>query len=141
MIDEIGLETYERDGAQVGMDEGRLADFSGEMDEVFEPLEELEDWTGPDYSFAEFLDRKGVEENERLEMVGYVEGFNAADHRVISVASLGAQQKAEDATEGDRLFRVRDGLRPAAGVSCDEGGGVRRKGSDWLPGGGDSVDC
>ena len=39
----------------------------------------------------------------------YVEGFNAADHRIIGIASLGIQQAAEDATEGDRLFRIREG--------------------------------
>ena len=46
-------------------------------------------------------------------MVGggwYVEGSTyAADHRVISVASLGVQQKAEDSIEGDRVFRLRGG--------------------------------
>jgi monoamine oxidase len=109
LIDEIGLETYERDGTQVGIEDGKLQDFSGEMDDVFEPLEELESWTGPDCSFAEYLDRKEIAAEDRQQIIGYVEGFNAADHRVISIASLGAQQKAEDATEGDRIFRVKAG--------------------------------
>ena len=109
LIDEIGLETYERDGTQVGIEDGRLQDFSGEIDDVFEPLEKLENWVGPDCSFAEYLDRKEIAAEERQQIVGYVEGFNAADHHVISAASLGAQQKAEDATEGDRIFRVKAG--------------------------------
>ncbi len=60
-------------------------------------------------SFAAYLDREGVEGEEWWSAAGYVEGFNAADHRVISVASLGVQQKAEDAIEGDRVFRLRGG--------------------------------
>jgi monoamine oxidase len=42
-------------------------------------------------------------------MIGYVEGFNAADHREVSAASLGAQQKAEDASGSDRNYRLRAG--------------------------------
>ena len=39
----------------------------------------------------------------------YVEGFNAADASRISLQSLAKQQAAEDAIEGDRLFRVDEG--------------------------------
>jgi protoporphyrinogen oxidase len=42
-------------------------------------------------------------------LLAYVEGFNAADRRVIGIASLGKQQIAEGAIEGDRLFRIRGG--------------------------------
>ncbi|WP_433968149.1 flavin monoamine oxidase family protein [Tunturiibacter gelidiferens] len=86
-----------------------MSDCGGGMDEVFEPLERLEDFEGPDISFAEYLDREKVPAEERGRMIGYVEGFNAADHRDVSAASLGAQQKAEDASEGDRIFRLRGG--------------------------------
>jgi monoamine oxidase len=109
LIDEAGLETYERDGAQVCFEDGALKDCGGEMDEVFEPLEKLKDFDGPDVSFAEYLDRERVPDDERGRMIGYVEGFNAADHREVSAASLGAQQKAEDANEGDRIYRLRGG--------------------------------
>ncbi len=109
LIDEIGLETCQRDGTQVGLENGKLEDLSGEMDDIFTPLQDLEGWTGPDCSFAEYLDRKQIAREDRQQIIGYVEGFNAADHHVISVASLGAQQKAEDATEGDRIFRVKAG--------------------------------
>jgi len=147
LIDEIGLESYERDGAQVGFEDGWLQDYSDELDDVFEPLEELEDWTGPDCSFAEFLDRKGIDGGRRWQMVGYVEGFNAADHGVISAASLGAQQKAEDATEGDRVFRVRDGydrLPEYLAERVTELGGVVRLGHvveeiRWSEGGAEIV--
>src|SRR5580698_5383909 len=109
LIDEAGLETYERDGAHLSFEDGALSDRGGGMDQVFESLEKLEDFTGPDISFAEYLDHQHVPLEERNGMIGYVEGFNAADHHEISVASLGAQQKAEDTVEGDRLFRLRGG--------------------------------
>jgi monoamine oxidase len=109
LIDEAGLETYERGGAQVCFDHGALGDCGSEMDDVFAPLEELKDFDGADVSFAEYLDREHVPAEERGRMIGFVEGFNAADHREVSAASLGAQQKAEDASEGDRTYRLRGG--------------------------------
>jgi monoamine oxidase len=109
LIEEAGLETYERNGAQVCFEDGKLNDCGDEMDEVFEPLEKLEHFTGPDLTFAEYLDREQIPQEERGPIIGYVEGFNAADHRQISAASLGAQQKAEDATGSDHSYRLRKG--------------------------------
>jgi monoamine oxidase len=109
LIEEAGLETYERDGSQICFEDGKVSDCGGEMEAVFEPLEKLEDFQGPDVSFAEYLDREKVAAEDRSRVIGYVEGFNAADHREVSAASLGAQQKAEDASEGDRIFRLRGG--------------------------------
>jgi monoamine oxidase len=109
LIEEAGLETYERGGAQLCFEDGALSDCGGEMDEVFEPLEALKDYTGPDMSFAAYLDRQQIPADERGGMIAYVEGFNAADHREVSAASLGAQQKAEDATGSDHSYRLRGG--------------------------------
>jgi monoamine oxidase len=109
LIDEAGLETYERGGTQLCFEDGELSNCGGEMQEVFEPLEKLEEYDGPDMSFAEYLDRESIPSEKRGPMIGYVEGFNAADHREISVASLGAQQKAEDATGSDHNYRLRGG--------------------------------
>jgi monoamine oxidase len=109
LIDEAELETYERGGAQVCFEDGTLTNCGAEMGKVFEPLEKLEHFDGPDITFAEYLDREMIPEEAREGMIGYVEGFNAADHRVISAASLGAQQKAEDASDGDRIYRLRGG--------------------------------
>src|SRR5947209_1391073 len=58
LIEEAGLEAYEREGSQICFDEDALSDCSGAMQEVFEPLEKLEDFDGPDISFAEYLDRE-----------------------------------------------------------------------------------
>ena len=109
LIEEAGLETYERGGSQVCFEDGALSDCSGAMDTVFEPLEKLEDFDGPDMSFAEYLDREQTPMEKRGRIIGYVEGFNAADHRDVSVASLGAQQRAEDADGSDHNYRLRGG--------------------------------
>jgi monoamine oxidase len=41
LIDEAGLETYERGGARVCFEDSSLNDCGGEMDDVFAPLEKL----------------------------------------------------------------------------------------------------
>jgi monoamine oxidase len=109
LIDEAGLETYERDGSQVCFEDGTLSDCSDAMEDVFAPLEKLKDFDGPDMSFAEYLDREQIPTEDRARIIGYVEGFNAADHREVSVAALGVQQKAEDATGSDHNYRLRGG--------------------------------
>jgi monoamine oxidase len=109
LIEEAGLETYERKGTQICFEEGALNDCGGEMNEAFRPLEKLKKFKGPDMSFAEYLDREKTPMEERGPMIGYVEGFNAADHREVSAASLGVQQKAEDAIGGDHTYRLRGG--------------------------------
>ena len=110
LIEEAGLETYERGGAQFCFDEDSGLDAcSDELSSLFDPLEKLENFTGPDLTFAEYLDREAIPAEDRFPTIGYVEGFNAADHRQISAASLGAQQRAEDSIEGDRTFRLRGG--------------------------------
>jgi monoamine oxidase len=109
LIEEAGLETYERGGAQLCFDDGALSDCGHEMDTVFEPLEKLKKFGDSDMSFAKYLDREQTPAEQRGPMIGYVEGFNAADHREVSVAALGAQQKAEDASGGDHTYRLRGG--------------------------------
>jgi monoamine oxidase len=109
LIEEAGLETYERGGAQLCFDDGALSDCGDEMDTVFEPLEKLKKFGDSDMSFAKYLDREQTPAEQRGPMIGYVEGFNAADHREVSVAALGAQQKAEDASGGDHTYRLRGG--------------------------------
>src|SRR5260370_42188958 len=57
LIEEAGLETYERGGAQVCFEDGALSDCSRAMDTVFEPLEQVEAFDRPAMSFAESLAR------------------------------------------------------------------------------------
>lgn len=109
LIAEAGCEVYERRGAQVCFEDERLRECGDEMETAFDLLEELKGFAGKDVSFAEYLDHRGVAGEERGSAIGYVEGFNAADARVASARALGVQQVAEEAIEGDRVFKVRGG--------------------------------
>ena len=108
LIEEAGLETYELDGTMLSYEDGQLQ-VHDEQEESTPILDKLESWTKPDISFADYLAQKQIPDEEKQSAIGYVEGFNAADHHLISIASLGLQQSAEEAIEGDRLFRIRDG--------------------------------
>jgi monoamine oxidase len=55
-------------------------------------------------AFARALDR-----DARGFLQSFVEGFNAADARRISVRGLNRQTEASEEEQGDRLFRTRDG--------------------------------
>jgi monoamine oxidase len=146
LIEEAGLTLTERDGAMLSFEDGRLTGSGEEeSDDLFSPLEALENLAGPDLSFAEFLEREELAHlsaEDRFALIGYVEGFNAADHRTISAISLGAQQKAEDAMEGDRAFHVVGGYDqlPEYLARCIEhSGGALRADTrvqriDWRPG-------
>jgi monoamine oxidase len=117
LIQEAGLETYELGGPTLAFEDGRLQprdDDSSAEAEAASVLDPLESLPGPDpgrdLTFAEYLDQHPEIPAEQRQMaIAYVEGFNAADHRLISAQSLGVQQSAEDAIEGDRLFRIREG--------------------------------
>ena len=109
LIDEIGLETYERDGAQVCFEDGALVECGDARDDAFDPLEKLKDFSGPDVSFAEYLDHEQIAAEERGRIIAYMEGFNAADYHEASAAALGAQQKAEDTIGSDHNFSLRGG--------------------------------
>ena len=107
LIHEAGLETFERTGAFLRLDEGELV---GEQDDDREEsLENLKTYAGPDCSFADYIATLKLEPWQREAATGYVEGFNAADANEASVLALGRQQTAEDEIEGDRVWRVRKG--------------------------------
>jgi monoamine oxidase len=129
LIEEAGLETVEREGTMLRAEEGKLVEDEDGNEDVFAPLEALEDWKGEDKSFAEWLEGSSVEEWQRPMLVGYVEGFNAAEASKIGVQALGAQQKAEEETEGDRAWHVRGGYAQLpeflAGKVRELGGEVR----------------
>jgi monoamine oxidase len=113
LIAEAGVETAERHGAMLRESQDGLA-LDGEEDSIFKPLEQLEEYQGEDVPFAEWMADSDMEEWEKAALTGYVEGFNAADAGRIGVKSLGAQQKAEDASEGDRSWHVRGGYAQLA---------------------------
>ena len=108
LIAETGLETYERDGTQACFTDGRLEPCN-EDDRAFKLLEGLEDPPNPDLSFTQYISNLTATDSERRSARSFVEGFNAADASQISAASLGVQQKAEEAIEGDRTFCLSGG--------------------------------
>ena len=130
LLAECGAQTTEREGTLLRADgDGGLIEDDLQDEEVFSPLEALEDFAGEDVSFAEWLAGSDVPEEERPALLGYVEGFNAADAQMIGVRSLGVQQKAEEAIDGDRLWHVRGGYAQLAeylaGRVKEHGGNVR----------------
>jgi monoamine oxidase len=108
LIEEANLETYELDGSNLAFEDNQLKSRD-EEEKSSTILDKLESWTKPDLSFADYLEHEHIPADQRPSVVGYVEGFNAADHRIISAISLGLQQAAEEEIEGDRLFRIREG--------------------------------
>jgi monoamine oxidase len=106
LIAEAGLTTYERTGDFLVRADGEFHPMDDEDDTVFEGLEQ---YAGQDRSFAEYLDGLDLSAEDRQAEIGYVEGFNAADARQISILSLGRQQAAEDAIDGGRSWRVAEG--------------------------------
>ncbi len=110
LIREAGLETFELHGAQLEFRHGHLGLRS---EAPWEVLDAMVGWVnehpGEDMSFARYLDRAAVGPAERAAALGYVEGFNAADGRLIGIAALAKQQIAEDRIEADRIFRVKSG--------------------------------
>ena len=115
LIDEAGVETVEREGTMLREGwGGGLENESDDDESMVEPLEQLENFTGEDLAFWDWLKASDVPESERQALLGYVEGFNAADARRISVTSLGVQQMAEDATEGNSSFHVLGGYAQLA---------------------------
>ena len=109
LIEEANLETCELSGKHFCWEQDVLQPCGDDLGRDFQWLEALKDWDREDCSFADYLNRAHVPEARRKRLIGFVEGFNAADHRVIGVAALAKQQAIEDATEGDRMFHVRGG--------------------------------
>jgi monoamine oxidase len=111
LLDECGATTTERDGSMLREDwnDSLIEDRATENGDLFAPLDTLADLPGDDISFTDWLQTSDVPEENRPALLGYVEGFNAADTNRISARSLGVQQRAEDAIEGDRTWHVHGG--------------------------------
>ncbi|HXI47405.1 MAG TPA: NAD(P)/FAD-dependent oxidoreductase [Steroidobacteraceae bacterium] len=114
LIKEANLSTYELDGSQLSFVRGGFQSSSEDYGEAVTVIDEMMAWLerqprGTDVSFAQYLDLAGIDGSRRRRATAYVEGFNAADSRVIGVAALVAQQRAEDKVHSDRLFHVEAG--------------------------------
>jgi monoamine oxidase len=114
LIKEAHLDTYELDGAQLSFARGGFQSSGEDYGEGVSVIDEMMRWLerqprGTDLTFEEYLDRAGIDGSRRKRATAYVEGFNAADSHVISVAALAQQQLAEDKVQSDRLFHVEAG--------------------------------
>jgi monoamine oxidase len=148
LIEEAGLELVERNGATMRFQQGSLSsdnEDNGEAERGKDPIsviEELKGYAGDDLSFAEFIERKKLPEDSQAAAIGFVEGFNAADQRLISITALGVQQEAEDAIEGSRSFHIAGGydqLPRFIAAKIEEAGGqvllnTRVQRIDWREG-------
>ncbi|MBB6144230.1 monoamine oxidase [Silvibacterium bohemicum] len=105
LIEEAGLTLFEREGRPFCYENGKVGDCS--FGDFFGVLDDLP--AEPDLSFTEFLAQAKLPPRVAERTKNYVEGFNAADANRIGTAALRKQQEAEEAIEGDRLFRVLEG--------------------------------
>ncbi|MGZ4789879.1 MAG: flavin monoamine oxidase family protein, partial [Terriglobales bacterium] len=79
--------------------------------EQFEQVFKRMPGSGEDRSFLDFLNRdvKDIPEDLRKLVLEYIEGFEAARPDCISVQALVRENKAADAIDGDRAFRLLSG--------------------------------
>ncbi len=108
LIHEAGLDTYALDGKVICHRQGRLRKCA-EQSEMFRFLHGLEKWKGTDIAFSDYPQLEKLSQEKREEVVNYVQSFNAADYRRIGVHALAVQQRAEEETGSDEIFRVREG--------------------------------
>ncbi|MGB8539629.1 MAG: NAD(P)/FAD-dependent oxidoreductase [Acidobacteriaceae bacterium] len=112
LVEEAGLTRFELGGETlcIHKERGVMEPCAGqpEVDALFNELAHLEP-PQEDLSFSEFVAQRGFSPEALTQATHYVEGFNAADARRISIRSLERQQAAEDAISGDRIFRVVEG--------------------------------
>jgi monoamine oxidase len=105
------LGTHEVGGTSLSYSNGQLHAGSEQHQGTERVLEDMMQWmaaqpSGTDVSFAQYLELAGVQGSAAQGAANYVEGFNAADQNRISVAALVKQQRAEEAINTDRLFRL-----------------------------------
>ncbi len=110
LISQAGATLFELDGDEFCFSAGQLKPCAN--DDALSILDSLPEQ--PDLTFAEWIAEKKFPPEVVRSLTSYVEGFNAADARIIGTASLAKQQRAEDAIEGDRLFRIEGGYSSIA---------------------------
>ena len=111
LVHAANLGAYEIRGTSLSYANGQMHAGSEQYRGIEGVLEDMMKWmarrpNGADVSFAEYLKLVGIDGSTAQAAVNYVEGFNAADQNRISVAALVKQQRAEEAIDTDRLFRL-----------------------------------
>jgi len=125
LVKEADLSTSEMDGERRSFARGRFDSGEESQGDAEGVIEEMVAWlatqpAGTDATFAQYLERAGIDAPRRKRAVSYVEGFNAADSNLIGVAALAKQQLAENAIRGDRLFHVGAGYDALAKFLSDK---------------------
>jgi monoamine oxidase len=110
LISEAKLASYEIDGVEMCSSGGALQ-IHRHNDGGISVLEHMLAWEATlapdsDLTFEAYLKSIAIDQAARTRAVEYVEGFNAADSAVISVKALAIQQRAEDAIDSGRLFKL-----------------------------------
>jgi monoamine oxidase len=114
LVDEAGLTHFELEGQsrcfqeELGRDRLGPCANQREVDQLFDQLSHFNP-PDADLSFSEFIAQRGLSPQAATLATNYVEGFNAADGKRISIFALAKQQAAEDRISGDRVFRVAEG--------------------------------
>lgn len=141
LLDELGLERYEIGGTDVSFaPDGTLHTHDDEDDgeqgdpgDPFALLGRVMDWTAEhpaeDLAFDDFVRQHAPGAADIGSATGYVEGFNAADAREISVQSLAIQHRAEDSLEGGTNSHVRGGYAQLPQAMAER---LRRAGGSLL---------
>ena len=151
LLEDLRLETVALGGANLSYTRERglrvEADEGGDdKEDPTSVMEELEGWAeknfGRDLSFAEYLQERQLSAEQAAAATDFVEGFNAADAKEISVQSLAVQQKAEDEIGGQNVAHVTVGYAELArrlAERFERAGGKLRLGAEvaevrWRPG-------
>ena len=121
LIDEAGLHLEEVEGADYcfdGVDFSACTEDDAAEDDSSDVIPRMAAFCarhpGEDMSFADFLEQTAFSPRAKQDALRFIEGFNAADVSVISIQALSFQQKAEDAIQGERAFRIREGYSALA---------------------------
>jgi monoamine oxidase len=114
LLHEANLRTYELQGETRRYTDGCVTAEPDSGDVPLRVLEELGAWLkrqAPnfDVSFAEALRLAGIEDPASAQATAYVEGFNAAEAKIIGLRALVRQQQAEAAIDADRLYHIASG--------------------------------
>lgn len=88
---------------------GVIERCDGEMGGVQAIIDGMQDAASPDRSFQDYLDNRDDPDEIKRLAAAYIEGFDAADKRRVSVAWLAAEESASKAIGGGRGYRLPGG--------------------------------
>lgn len=109
LLQEARIKIIEVDGAQLCATDAGIIECPPAHDATFYILDKIDPKLSPDQSFKNYLDATKASPQESEAAIAYVEGFNAAEAGRISARSLAVQQRAENAINGDKSWRIAGG--------------------------------